>query len=145
VSKLFTPGEPTHDKALGLLVSELIAWFTTVAPDGTPHAVPVWFFWHDEAVWILTRHDSVKARHVKRGSRALVHLNTQGRFGADVVVLTGAARIIDESAAEWIAPLREEWEAKYAEAIEDFGMPADAILQEFSAVIRMEPEKILTW
>lgn len=142
---LLTPGDPAHDKARRLLASELIAWFTTVAPDGTPHAVPVWFFWHDEAVWVLTRHDSVKARHVRHGSRALVHLNTQGRFGADVVVLTGSAEILEQPAAEWITPVRGSWEAKYAEGIEDFGMPADMILQEFSAVIRMQPEKLLTW
>ncbi|NYF18510.1 PPOX class probable F420-dependent enzyme [Microbacterium sp. AK009] len=145
MTKLFTPGDAMHDNAQRLLESELIAWFTTVAADGTPHAVPVWFFWHEEAVWILTRRDSVKARHVARGSRALVHLNTQGRFGADVVVLTGSARILDQSAAEWITPVRDRWEAKYADGIEDFGMPADTILEEFSAVICMRPEKLLVW
>ncbi|WP_322411738.1 pyridoxamine 5'-phosphate oxidase family protein [Microbacterium invictum] len=145
MAELFTPGDPVHEKAQHLLDSELIAWFTTVGEDGTPHAVPVWFFWHDGAVWILTRPDSVKARQVRRGSRALVHLNTQGRFGADVVVLSGSARIIDQSAAEWLITVREPWTEKYVEAIEDFGMPVDELVQQFEAVIRMEPEKLLAW
>lgn len=145
MSQLFVAGDPAHEKALGLLRSELIAWFTTVAEDGTPHAVPVWFFWHDDALWIITRPDTVKAAHVRRGSRALVHLNTQGDFGADVVVLTGSAEFAAESAAEWVEGVREDYVAKYAAAIEDFGMPLEAVLEQFSAVIRMTPDKLLTW
>jgi PPOX class probable F420-dependent enzyme len=145
MTQLFDLDDPAHEKALGLLRTELIAWFTTVGEDGTPHAVPVWFFWHDDAVWIITRPDTVKVAHVRRGSRALVHLNTQGDFGADVVVLTGSARVVEESATEWVAGVQEAYLAKYAAAIDEFGMPLEALLQRFSAVVRMAPEKLLTW
>jgi PPOX class probable F420-dependent enzyme len=145
MSSLFDPGDPTHDKARRMLETEIIAWFTTVGKDGSPRAVPVWFWWDGEDITVLSKPDAGKAAHVRRGAPVLVHLNAGGRHGDDVVILHGRARIAEETAAEWLAPRREAYLAKYAEAIEGFGAPADAIAEEFSTVLIFTPERVQAW
>src|SRR6478736_1471399 len=44
------PADPVHADVLVRLASDHIGWFTTVRADGSPHAVPVWFLWHDGRV-----------------------------------------------------------------------------------------------
>jgi PPOX class probable F420-dependent enzyme len=144
MTDVLDPGVPAHATALRLLDERIIAWFTTVDARGRPHAVPVWFFWHDGRVVVFSRHDSVKVAHVRRGSPVLVHLDT-GRFGSEVVILHGTATVSDRDAASWLDDFREGYERKHAEAIADYGMPLDDIVATFSAAIVFTPERVLTW
>ena len=41
-----------------------ILWFATVRPDGRPHLTPIWFVAVDDALWLCTEADAVKARNV---------------------------------------------------------------------------------
>lgn len=141
---VFDPANPAHASALRLLEDRIIAWFTTVDAAGRPNAVPVWFFWHDGRVWVFTEPKTAKVANVRRGSPVLVHLET-GRFGNEVVILHGSARIADEDAATAVAPFRDAYERKYADAIADYGMPLDEILATFSTVLVFTPERVLTW
>lgn len=142
----FDPGlRPEHDKALAMLQHDIIAWFTTVAEDGTPHAVPVWFMWHEGRVVIFSEPDTVKVAHVRRGSRALVHLEAGGPHGDDVVILTGTAEIHADDSLTYLERFREAYVRKYDEAIEAFGTQPDAMLAKYSTVIVMTPEKVLAW
>lgn len=142
----FDPGlRPEHEKALAMLEHDIIAWFTTVADDGTPHAVPVWFMWHGGRIVVFSEPDTVKVAHVRRGSRVLVHLEAGGAHGDDVVILTGTAEIASEDSLAYVQRFREAYIRKYAEAIEAFGMEPDAMLAKYSAVIVTTPEKVLAW
>ncbi|GAA4383178.1 hypothetical protein GCM10023152_33530 [Agromyces bauzanensis] len=106
--------------------------------------MPVWFFWHDGRALVFSRPDAVKVEHVRRGSPVLVHLES-GRFGNDVVVLTGTAQISSRSAAEVITEFRDAYESKYAEAITDYGMSLDAISEMFNTPIVFTPERLMAW
>ncbi|AXH34702.1 hypothetical protein DVJ78_04100 [Humibacter sp. BT305] len=134
-----------HEKARRMLQEDLIAWFTTVADDGTPHAVPVWFFWDDGRAWVFSRPDTVKVKHVRAGSRVVLHLDAGGEFGDDVVILTGSAEIDPRGAAAVLAGFREAYERKYAAAIADYGMPLEQIGETFSTAIAFTPEKLQAW
>jgi PPOX class probable F420-dependent enzyme len=136
---------PGHEKAKRMLQTDLIAWFTTVAPDGKPHAVPVWFFWHEGQVLVFSEDKTVKVRHVRGGSPVLVHLDTGGAFGDDVVILEGSATVSGDDATTWLPRIREPYEAKYAEAIADFGVGLDDIAARFPTVLVFTPERALTW
>ena len=141
----FDPSDPTHAKALGMLERDRIAWIVTTTAGGEPRAVPVWFFWHDGVVSVLSEPGAHKVAHVRRGSPVLLHLQAGGEFGDDVVILRGSARILDEPASVWIERHREPYTAKYAEAIEASGMPADDMVEKFSVVIELTPEHVLAW
>lgn len=142
---LLDPADSANAKAIGMLESDTIAWLTTVADDGTPHAVPVWFMWHDERVVVFSEPDTVKVRHIRRGSRALVHLNAGGPHGDDVVILTGTATIDDAPAATYVERFRDAYIEKYSDAIAAFGMAPDDLLAKYHAVIVMTPERVLAW
>lgn len=106
--------------------------------------VPMWFFWHDDRLLLFSRPDAVKVAHVRRGSPVLIHLEG-GRFGNDVVVLNGTAEISNRSSAETLADFRDAYEAKYTEAIADYGMSLDEIVELFSTAIVFTPERLLAW
>lgn len=106
--------------------------------------VPMWFFWHDDRLLLFSRPDAVKVAHVRRGSPVLIHLEG-GRFGNDVVVLNGTAEISNRSSAKTLADFRDAYEAKYTEAIADYGMSLDEIVELFSTAIVFTPERLLAW
>jgi PPOX class probable F420-dependent enzyme len=136
---------PEYEKARRMLQTDRIAWFTTVGEDGAPHAVPVWFFWHDGKVVVFSEPRTVKVRHVLRGSPVLVHLHAGGPFGDDVVILSGRAEVIVGGGADTLATFRDAYAEKYAEAIEAFGMPLDAITEKYSTTLTFTPERALAW
>lgn len=130
--------------AIALLEKRVIAWFTTVDPHGAPHAVPVWFFWHDGAVLVFSEDATAKVRHVRAGSPVLVHLET-GTFGNEVVILSGDAEISDRDSASWLAEFRDAYIAKYDAAIADYGQGVDDIMRTFSTTIVFRPRSVLAW
>ena len=79
-------------------------WVATARPGGHPHVVPVWGVWLDDRFHFFTDHDSLKARNIRRDSRAVVHLES----GDNVVILEG--EIARRPAA---AEIVGAYEAKY--------------------------------
>lgn len=146
MTDILDSSRPEHEKARALLENDLIAWFTTTDDDGTPHAVPVWFMWHEGTVVVFSEPGTVKVRHVERGSRVLVHLNAGGPWGDDVVVLTGSAAISPLDATTFRKEnFADAYDAKYSAAIEAFGMPPEALSEKYSTVLVFTPERVLAW
>ena len=79
-------------------------WVATARPGGHPHVVPVWGVWLDDRFHFFTDPDSLKARNIRRDSRAVVHLES----GDNVVILEG--EIMRRPAASEIVGA---YEAKY--------------------------------
>ncbi|WP_164515448.1 pyridoxamine 5'-phosphate oxidase family protein [Microbacterium sp. 10M-3C3] len=144
MAQRFDPSDAAQQAALELLRTRTIAWFTTVDRGGAPHAVPVWFFWHDGAVLVFSEDATAKVRHVRAGSPVLVHLET-GRFGNEVLILSGAAEISERDSASWLTEFRDTYIAKYADAIADYGQPIDDIMRTFATTIVFRPETLLAW
>ena len=123
---------------LARLASDHIGWLTTVRADGSPHAVPVWFLWHDGRLLVMSEPRTAKVTNVRRGSPALLHLHTRDD-GNGVVVLSGPAVISDRTAPQWLPEISEAYTAKYAEAMVAYGMGLVAIAEKFTVVIELEP------
>ncbi|WP_159501212.1 pyridoxamine 5'-phosphate oxidase family protein [Microbacterium sp. 18062] len=145
MTDLFRADDPATEKHLRMLSGDLIAWFTSIGSDGAPRAVPVWFFWHDGRISILSEPDTVKVANVKRDPRVLVHLNAGGPHGDDVLVLRGTVEVVDGGASDWIARHHEPYEEKYREAIAAYGTPLERFAETFSTLIVFTPERVLGW
>ena len=63
-------------------------WVATTRADGRPHLSPVWAVWTDGALHFFTDPESLKARCLRRDTRAVIHLES----GDEVVILEGFAR-----------------------------------------------------
>ena len=82
-------------------------WVSTTRPDGSPHAMPVWGLWHEDAFYFSSAPDSRKARNLAGNPSAVVHLES----GDEVVILEGnAAQVTDDSL---LAQLGEDYSRKY--------------------------------
>ncbi|WP_030230732.1 MULTISPECIES: pyridoxamine 5'-phosphate oxidase family protein [unclassified Streptomyces] len=81
------PRTPERRKAdlLDRLERETDIWAATADAEGVPCLVPLWFVWHDEAVWLCTRPANPTGRNLREGRR------TRLAFGdtRDVVLLDG--------------------------------------------------------
>ncbi|MCT9139868.1 pyridoxamine 5'-phosphate oxidase family protein [Streptomyces violarus] len=81
------PRTPEQRKAdlLVRLEREIDIWVATADAEGVPCLVPLWFVWHDEAVWLCTRLTNPTGRNLRAGRRARL------AFGdtRDVVLLDG--------------------------------------------------------
>lgn len=48
----------------------------TVSPSGQPHVAPLWFVWHDKALWISSLKKSRRTRDLEAGSQVAVCVDT---------------------------------------------------------------------
>lgn len=142
---LFDPDKPAHATARERLDSDLIAWLITTTRDGRPHPAPVWFFRHDDVITILSEPDTIKVTHLRRGSAAVLHLDSGGPFGDDICVLHGTTRLIEGGASAWLDEFGERYRAKYDAAIESYGMPLEKFGETFSTRIEFTPTKVIAW
>ncbi|MFJ2770882.1 pyridoxamine 5'-phosphate oxidase family protein [Streptomyces sp. NPDC087300] len=70
------------------LAEERDIWVSTAHPDHGPHQVPLWFVWHEDALWMCTSAASATVRNVRAEPRVRLALPDT----ADVVLLQGEAR-----------------------------------------------------
>jgi PPOX class probable F420-dependent enzyme len=121
------------------LRSNLIAWLTTVRPDGQPVTVPVWFlFRDDETILVYTRPEKQKLRNLAANPRVSFVLDVTD-VGRNIVRLEGSAVTADDQppANEYPAYL-----AKYTERIAAlFGTP-EQFATLFSTPLIITPAKL---
>jgi len=94
------------------LTERHLAVLVTQRPDGSPHAVPVGFTFHDGVVRVITRAGSAKVRHARAGGRASVTQVDGGRW----VTLEGHAAVIDDPAG--VAAAVAAYAARYRQPAE---------------------------
>jgi PPOX class probable F420-dependent enzyme len=138
------PTDPVHAEVLARLAQDEIGWFTTVRADGSPHAVPVWFLWHDGRLLVMSEPRTAKVANVRRGSAALLHLHTRAD-GNGVVVLSGTAVVSERTAPQWLPEIGEAYTAKYDAAMLAYGMGLEAIAEKFHVVIELAPTGLVAW
>jgi PPOX class probable F420-dependent enzyme len=87
---LLNPDVPGQAHADSRLRGESVIWLATTTRSGAPHAVPVWFWWHDPVVTLFSRPDTGKIAHLRARPQVALHLDTASH-GGDVVLLRGRA------------------------------------------------------
>ncbi len=125
-------------RAAARLQQDEIIWLTTVGRDGMPQPSPVWFLWEDDTVTIFSKPDAPKIANIRRAGQVALHFNTDPG-GDNVVVLTGQAKVADESATDAVS---DAYLSKYAAGIKNLGMSTGQMTAEYSAVIRITPTKL---
>ena len=130
-----------RDRVEGRLHSNLIAWLTTVRPDGQPVTVPVWFLLRDdETILLYSRPEKDKLRNIAANPKVSFALDVTD-IGRNIVRLEGTARRAHDQPA---ANEHPAYLVKYTERLGAmFGTP-EQFAALFSAALIITPAKLHT-
>ncbi len=125
-------------RAMERLRTELIAWLTTVAPDGQPQSSPVWFLWEDGEIVVCSLATTPRVRNVRANPRVALNLNSDV-VGGDVATLEGGARV---EGTELAAATEAAYRAKYDAKIDEYGWTWESFRRDYPLVIRIRPTRV---
>jgi PPOX class probable F420-dependent enzyme len=138
------PDDEVHARALQRLRTEQIGWLGSTGRDGYPHAVPIWFLWHDDTIVVFSQPKAAKTKNLRADPRAMLHLEA-GEDGEQLQVLQGTAEISDLSTTEWLQRHSDEYVAKYADGLARLGWTMQRMADDYSVVIVIRPHKLIAW
>ena len=134
------PQKMTEDQIREFLaVGTRTAKVATVAGDGRPHVMPVWFVLDGEELVFTTGRDTLKGRHLRREPRiALCVDDDQPPFA--FVSVRGRARLIEEAddLLDWATRIAERYVGP--DQAEAYGR-RNAVPTEL--LVRVTPERIV--
>jgi PPOX class probable F420-dependent enzyme len=106
----------------GRLSANLMAWLTTVRPDGRPDSVPVWFLLRDdETILIYSQPGKIKLRNIVKNPQVALGLDVTD-LGRDIIRIDGTAEHVPGFPAADQVP---DYVVKYGERIAAiFGTPS---------------------
>jgi len=111
-------------------------WLATTRPDGRPHAVPMWFVWRSDAVYMMSRSGMQKAVNIRRQSWVVLHLSS----GDDAIILEGSAVCVDDTAE--LDAVDRVWAAKY---VDPGSGTRDTVRVDDVDVWRVAPTHVMAW
>jgi PPOX class probable F420-dependent enzyme len=135
MSARLDPANPKHARALARLASERIGWLTSIDPEGTPQASPIWFLWDGETVFIYSHRRAVRNDNIADRPRVAFNLNTDAG-GDEVVTMEGVAAIDPEAPSAADNP---PYLDKYLPTIKAYGWTVDFFASDYPVPIRVTP------
>jgi PPOX class probable F420-dependent enzyme len=121
------------------LRGNLMAWLTTVRPDGQPVSVPVWFLLRDdETILVYSQPGKAKLRNLATNPKVSLALDVTD-IGRDVVRIEGTALATGDEPAAGAQPA---YVTKYIERIGVlFGTP-ERFAEQFSTALVITPTRL---
>jgi PPOX class probable F420-dependent enzyme len=120
------------------LRTDLIAWFTSVRPNGRPHVVPVWFLWDGATVLVFSMPNQ-KVRNLRAQPAVMLALD-DSHGGEDVILIEGQSELLPAGAT---SPIGEEYARKYAGKFAAMHWSPEAMAKSYSQAIRITPTRFL--
>lgn len=136
---LLDPTRPEDQHIAERLRDTLIAWVTTMRPDGRPHLAAVWFFWEGDTILIFSQPNQ-KVRNLRANpSVALALDNTKD--GDDAITIEGQAELLP---AGTVTTEYQPYAAKYAARYAEMQWSAAEMAQTYTQAIRITPTRFRT-
>jgi general stress protein 26 len=127
----------TDDERDAFLTTERTLRCATVSPEGDPHVVPLWFVWHDGAIWLNSLKRSRRARDLAAGSKVAMSIDAGEAYGElRGVVIYG--RAADAEPGPTLDAVRAIFGEKYWG-----GVAVPELASHRWLVVR--PERIVSW
>lgn len=122
-----------------------VVHLATTLADGSPHVVPLWFVWREEAIYVSARRDSVTWRNIERDPRAALTFS-RGSEWRDLagVVIHGRAEPLS-TVHPALRGVMSSWYEKYREALSGEGFRAFAEQVDRPGMVRVRPLRMAGW
>ena len=117
--------EQRRERVESRLRTNLMAWLTTVSPDGRPDTVPVWFLFRDDGSFLVySQPGKPKLRNLDVNPHVALGLDVTD-IGRDIIRIEGTAvRASDHPRADQVP----EYAAKYTERVGESSEPSSSSL-----------------
>lgn len=119
------------------LHKDIIAWLTTVRPDGRPHSVAVWFLWDGESILIFSKPNQQKLVNIQHNPHVLLAIDNTNN-GSDPITIEGQATLLTDTDINVTLPAYVE---KYSEGIKRIGYTPEQMAAAYSQGIRIVPTR----
>jgi PPOX class probable F420-dependent enzyme len=123
------------------LEHEPVVWLSTVRPDGTPHIVPIWFWWDGEALLVFSKPDAQKIRNLRANPSVMLALG-DAEEDFDVGLIKGRAELLT---VRTVDVLPSAFLSKYAAKIAAMHLTATEFAATYNQVVRIVPNVFLGW
>jgi PPOX class probable F420-dependent enzyme len=120
------------------LATDVVAWLTTVASDGTPQSSAISFLWDGPTIFFYSRPDTPKLHNIARSPR--VSFNLRSDDHADHVLVIEGAAVVDASIPP--SDVHPAFRAKYVAPLAHWGMDEAETARSFSVPIRITPTRV---
>ena len=128
----------TPEQIAEFLQRPLVAVFVTLRANGSPHAIPIWYQFVGGAFLVFTSSRFQRVKNLERDSRAAITISTHDEPYMYVSV-EGPVAITTEGVDETGLSIARRYIGERAEQF------LENVLDENSVVLRLTPERILTW
>jgi nitroimidazol reductase NimA-like FMN-containing flavoprotein (pyridoxamine 5'-phosphate oxidase superfamily) len=117
----------------------------SLEPDGSPHVVPLWFVWPEDAVYVSVRREGRTWANAGRDPRVALTVDV-GRSWVELagVEIRGRAELLAAEAAEMRAPI-SAWHEKYRPLLSGQGFARLTEEVRGLGFLRVAPARISAW
>lgn len=120
------------------LETDVVAWLTTVAPDGRPQSSVISFLYEAGTILFYSEPDTPKLRNLAHSPQVSFHLQSDP-YGDHYLVIEGTASI-DRSVPP--SDQHPAYHAKYLEPHAHWGLEVADVARDFSVPLRITPSRV---
>ena len=118
--------------------SDVVAWLTTVAPDGRPQTAVISFLHEDGTILFYSEPDKPKLRNLAHSPLVSFALQSDP-YGDHYLIIEGTAA---EDRTVVPSDQHPRYHAKYLEPHAHWGMDLHEVARDFSVPIRIVPRRV---
>ena len=128
----------TPEQMAEFLERPLVAVMVTLRADGSPHAIPIWYEYRDGDFIVFTSDTFVRVKNLRGDSRAAITVSNH-EAPYMYVSAEGPVSITSEGVAETGLSIARRYMGERGDRF------LEEVLDEHSVLLRLTPERILTW
>ena len=127
----------TREQILEITKAPTLGILSTVNPDGSPQATPLWYYYDGEHFIVTAYTHRVKVRNIRRDPRVILTVVDTVNYG-DPLTVSGTAALLEDGAAQATEQVAIRYEG------EEAGRESAARLNARGKrlIIRITPERI---